>query len=200
MAQEAASKLPFWRHALVKSYQFQVQEDGPLPSPAETERVLKRGSSLAATHALVGELFLKQGNLSRAIEEYQSALQIDPHNYPFYYARLRSLGRQTSNKQLVETAEKAILETYSPEKLAMAHQGHRAGLQAQLHPVLYDIADGMNPYRQPLKTMPIYRYLYDFQANPRAAYGLGISLQTLGRTEEAEPYLEEARRMFQTSR
>jgi O-antigen ligase len=196
MTQQSLRKLPFWRHALVKNYQYKMELDGEKPGPAETQRLLKFGSSLASTHALVGERHLQLGELTKAIEEYKNALRLDPHNYPYYYEKLRTIGLQVPDPQLVQSSEKTILEKYTPEKMALAHYGHRATLEAQLHPLLFDIADSLNPYKQPLKTLPIYRYLYEFSPSPRAAYGLGISLQTLGRNQEAARLLEEARRKF----
>jgi tetratricopeptide (TPR) repeat protein len=192
--QNAVQRLPIWRHARLANYQLQIKLDGSSPSPSDTEQLLRRGSSLAATHALIGEWHLQNGRPLKAVEEYRTAIQIDPHNHPHYYSKLRGLGVQLSDEQLVKSSEKTLLEKYSPEKVELAHLGHRTDLQSQLYGGLSDIADGMNPYRQPLKTKPIYRYLYDIKPTPRAAYGLGISLQTLGRTQEARPYLEEAHR------
>ena len=76
----------------------------------------------------------------------------------------------------------------------LAPPGHRESLQQRLQNSLFEVADGFNPFYNPLKTEPIYRALYDFNPSARAAFGLGVSLQKLGRNEEAWPYLEEAHR------
>lgn len=193
--QEVATKLPFWRHALARNYQLRLQAgEQALPSPAQTDQLLKWGSNLDAVHAMVGEWHLKNERPEEALSRYRKALELDPHDHPSYYAQIRKLAILLKDNDLVLWAEKTILTKYTPNKLALAHIGHRTGLQAQLHPVLFDIADKLNPFYNPTRTAPIYRYLYDFKPTPRAAYGLAISLYRMGRTEQARPLFEEAER------
>ena len=141
---------------------------------------------------MVGEWHLEAGRFQEAVREYQTAIALDPFNHPNYYAKLRQLGTQLSDQNLVESSSKAILENYPLDKIPLAHLGHRIHLQAELQPILLDLADTINPYYQPEEAEPLYRFVYDYNPSPRAAFGLGIALQRMGRSEEAYPYLLEA--------
>ena len=189
--QRGREKLPWWRHAALSNYQYLLQQDRT-PSPEETQQLLDLGSDTSAAHAMVGEWHLEAGRYQEAVREYQTAVSLDPFNHPNYYAKLRQLGTQLSDPKLVESASKAVLENYPLDKIPLAHQGHRIHLQAELQPILLDLADTINPYYEPEKAEPLYRFVYDFNPSPRAAFGLGISLQRMGRSEEAYPYLLEA--------
>ena len=191
--QRGAERLPWWRHALLSSYQLQLQLE-LTPNPEQTQSLLALGDETPAAHAMVGEWHLEGKRFQEAVREYRRAVELDPFNHPNYYAKLRQLGIQLGDRELVQISSRAILENYPLDKVSLAPPGHREHLQAELQPALLDLADAMNPYRQPKRTEPIYRFLYEYNPTPRAAYGLGISLQTMGRREEAIPYLEEAHR------
>ncbi|MFA5504717.1 MAG: O-antigen ligase family protein, partial [Vulcanimicrobiota bacterium] len=192
--QYVLKRLPWWRRAVISTYQIKLEETETLPTFEETELLLQSGEGLAITHALAGKWYLHNDDFAQALQEYRKALALDPWNDPTYYGDLRRIGVALSDQALIQEAENTLLTRYSFEESMLAPPGHRDFLQYRLQRSLLDLADGLNPLEQPLKTEPIYRALYDFRPSANVAFGLGISLQRQGRTEEARPYLEEAHR------
>ena len=197
LLRRASSQLPWWRKATILAFQKQLRLEPDEPWLREQlPRLLRQGKDSAIAHALAGD-FLKESNqLPEALREYQKAVALDPLNHPDFYRSIHQIAAVLSDPELTQQIQEKVLALYKIEDIPLAHVAHRANIQAQLHPLLHEIADNLNPYYKPEQTEPIYRYLYEQnQRSARAAHGLGVSLWTLGRLEEAHSYLTKAHQL-----
>ncbi len=157
------------------------------------EKILNYGPHDAGAYKLVGDYFLREDRFGDARSAFDRSVQLDPFNRPILYYNLLSIASQTGDEALKQRVTQAALTRYVPlERIKIAHEAHRALLSAQLIPLMYSIADNLSPYYQPKVTEPLYRFLVEQDHAPRSLHGLGISLWTQRRFDEARPYLEQA--------
>jgi tetratricopeptide (TPR) repeat protein len=147
------------------------------------------------TYQFSGELALRQKRFQQAREDFLQALKMDRFNHPGVYTGLLLIAQETGDAALQDSITKQVLETYDLDGWKIAHQGHREKLALELRPLLYDIADGLNPYQQPAATEPLYRFLVATGGEARGFFGLGIALTRLGKQEEGQRMLRQANRL-----
>lgn len=192
-----ADAFPYWSSpvltALGYGLQFGVdpQELKPL-----VQRALKSAPSTAVTYQFAGDLAYDLGQYTDAKAYYLKALQFDRFNYPGSYHGLLLVAAKMQDSALGRQIQDEVLARYDLSLMKFAHTGHKDQLMKQLGPLLFDIADGLNPYQNPTKTEPIYRFLVqETQDDARALHGLGVSLWAAGRRAEAKEFLERAHQL-----
>lgn len=190
---EVSDSLPAWSAPALSALGFGLSQEAP-PKQLQplAERALTWASETAASYQMAGDLALRLEKYTEAKAQYESALRLDSYNLPGIYHGLLLVAQKTGDRALWENIVERALARYDLSKWRFSHQGHRAQLLTQLGPLLSDIADGLNPYEQPEKTEPLYRFLVEEQPSPRVLHGLGLSLMGLGRTEESRTYLRKA--------
>lgn len=196
LSREASSRLPWWRKATITAFQKQLRLQPDDPWLREhMPRLLRQGDDSAIAYALAGDFLKNSRQMREALSQYQRAVALDPYNHPDFYRSIYEIAALFSDRELREKIQERVLSIYNIEDLRLAHFAHRANIKAQLNPLLYQICDNLNPYYKPEQTEPIYRYLYEEDQSPQAAHGLGVSLWTLGRLEEAHAYLAKAHQL-----
>ena len=149
-------------------------------------------SHKSASFVRAGDYFLYSGDKSNARSSYQKALELDPYNSPLTYYWLMSSFDHGPEREAARAIQKKILEIYDPTQLKRAHTLHRAKLSKELLPLFTNVADGLNPYQNPLEAEPFYKSALEIEFSARAAFGLGVCLWQQKRFQEAKPYLQEA--------
>ena len=194
-ARQVANRYPFWSTPVLTAlgYGFQSEVDPQELKPL-VQSALRYASSTAVTYQFAGDLAYNLGQYSDAKAYYEEALRFDPFNYPGSYHGLFLVAGKTEDLALRQRIEEEVFRRYDLSLMKFAHTGHKDQLLIQLRPLLFDIADGLNPYRNPTKTEPLYRFLVQEQVGEdvRALHGLGVSLWAQGRRVEAKPFLERA--------
>ncbi len=196
MARQASDLMPIWPRPLLTalSYGFRATRPDHELQPL-LERALRWARGFAVTYQFSGELALRQKRFQQAREDFLQALKMDRFNHPGVYTGLLLIAQETGDAALQDSITKQVLETYDLDGWKIAHQGHREKLALELRPLLYDIADGLNPYQQPAATEPLYRFLVATGGEARGFFGLGIALTRLGKQEEGQRMLRQANRL-----
>lgn len=196
-AREVSDRFTHWSapaHAAL-AYGLRSQVD-PRQLQLLAQRVLRSAPSTAITYKFAGDVAYELGDYSQASTYYQQSLALDRFNHPGSYHGLLLVAEKTTDSVLREQIQNEVLALYDLSLLRFAHTGHRDQLMVELRPLLYDLADSLNPYEHPVKTESIYRFLVSEDENePRALHGLGVSLWAQGRPDEGRPYLERAHRL-----
>lgn len=194
LSEPVASSLPIWPAPSLAALEQGL--DSSQPSVALhpiVERILSLDPHDAGAYQLVGDFFLRERRLGEARSAFERSVKLDPFNRPVLYYNLLSIASQTGDTALKQRVTDAALARFAPlDQLKTAHEAHRALVSAQLIPLMYTIADGLSPYNQPERTEPLYRFLVERDRAPRSLHGLGVSLWTQQRFEEARPYLQQA--------
>lgn len=193
LVESAYSRLKWSRRATMLLFQHRLDSAEPAPELGElVPRLQTLAASYAPAHALLGEYFLGRGDYPKARQEMETALRLDPNNHPDYYHWLLQIASKTGDQALIEQVTKDVLQLYVLPKLELAPSSHQLNLKNELHPLLYDLADTLNPFYAPGRTEPIYRYLWSQDKSARAAYGLGVSLWSQQNYAEGRAYLHRA--------
>jgi tetratricopeptide (TPR) repeat protein len=193
-ARQVSDLLPIWSKPALTALAYGLRCER---STAELDplvaRTLAYAKEDAVTYQLAGEVDLLHKDYAQARAHFARALELDSFNHPGSYHGLLTVATQTGDKALADTLIEQVLAIYDLEKgWAIAHSGHRQAISRELRPLLYDIADGLNPHSEPRRTEPIYRFLLQTGREPRAMYGLGIALLTQGKTEEGQEFMRQA--------
>jgi len=160
-----------------------------------SERALRYAPMNASSHRFAGIQARLMGEPSLAKRELERSLALDPCNYPETYLQLYRVVLAQGDPAESVRLGKEILTKFPIEALDSAHTSHRDELVEQLVPLFSEVADNLSPYSFPLETEPIYRFLVKEAPSARALHGLGVSLFTQNRLDEAIPFLEEAHRL-----
>jgi O-antigen ligase len=194
LAQATSEAIPGWPAPALAALQQGLVLELPASALAPlAERILGLEPLHSGAYELVGDFFLREGRVQEAKRVYRRALALDAFNRPGVYYHLLLVADQTGDEQLKQELIREALLVYSElDQVRIAHGAHRESLIAQLPPLLFAIADGLNPYYAPQTTEPLYRFLVQYSDGPRAIHGLGASLWAQRRFEEARPYLERA--------
>ena len=205
LAALASRKLPGWTKPSAKALQIGLELSRPgqglraLPldqlAPL-VRRLLSSTTHSATAHLLAGRYYRRTGREKQALKQLQTALSQDHFNFPRIYHELFLLYLKAGDTGKAMAIAERALETYDLSKLRLAHTAHRDTLLNQLVPFYFDLADTLNPYQQPQRTEPLYRFIVEHRPNsPRALYGLGTSLLTLGKKAEGIPLLQRAHQL-----
>lgn len=198
-------RVPGWSKPILRSLEaglYLLEFEAEEHDTAELTRQLLSLSAKAQrwashnprTYALSGKLSLLSGNPEKAEHLFQQSLSIDPYNFPSAYEGLLLSAVRSGHADVAEQTAEKIVALYEPEKLALAHTGHKLTLTRQLIPLFFHLADYMNPYEQPEKLENIMRFLVQEAPGPRSFYGLGAALWAQGKQQEGRRYFEMAHR------
>lgn len=201
-----AERLPGWSRPSLLAletglYLYAAEPDDPNREELKEQmeslaaQALESAPANSASYHLAGEVALLSARLEEAGVLYNQALSKDPFNYPRTYLGLFQVAAAKGDTKLADQWARTALALYSLEKIEQAHGEHRRGLTNQLVPLFYQIADFLNPWYEGKQTEPLYRFLLSTGESPRALHGLGISLFSQGKVDEAYPYLEKAHRL-----
>lgn len=196
-SRQVSDRVPFWPKPTLTALAYGLRT-GRSPEELDplVQRALKYATGDSVSFQLAGEVALERKQYARARLLFEKALLLDAFNHPGSYHGLLRVASATGDRQLSARVTEEVLARYDLEKgWAIAHIGHKQKLALELRPLLFDVADGLSPYQEPLKTEPIYRFLISTGAEARALYGLGIALQTQGKSEQALPYLQQAHQL-----
>ncbi len=199
MAREVSDRLPIWGRPALTALSLGVASQR---DPSELEplvaRALKVAPEDAATYQIAAEVDRAMGRWESALANDSRALQRDRFNRPSIYRGLLATARSLGDQELYDKVVRDALAIYDLDKgWSIAHPGHRQKLATELRPMLYDIADGVDPQREPARTEPIYRFLSETAPAPeaRALFGWGMSLYGLGEPTRARELLEKAHQL-----
>lgn len=148
-------------------------EDGPADAPAAAGE----GESSPELHSNMGRIHLQNGELDRALEEFEQALELDPN----YSDALLNIGEVLRLKGRVAEAEHFV-------ERALQVDPNSIGALAQLGEIKRDMGDldeAIRLFREALSIDDSYPFVF---------LGLGDVLQRAGRYAEAE---EAFRRVLQ---
>lgn len=196
MARRVSDRWPSWGRPALSALSLGLRSARP---PAELEplaaRATRQAPEDAAAYQMAGEVAMAQGRYEQARADYTLALQRDHFNRPGIYHGLLRVATATGDAELRDRVVRDALQIYDLEKgWGIAHPGHRQKLAGELRPLLYDIAQNIDPQREPARTEPLYRFLVETSEQPEAAAlrGWGISLRGLGEPDKARQALEQA--------
>lgn len=194
-ARAVSDKIPAWSRPTLNALTLGLRAN--LPAEELTplvQRALKWAPENSASHQLAGEVELRQERYAQAQAHFARSLELDPYNRPGSYHGLLLVASATNNDALAEETSRQALQIYDIDKgWSIAHTGHREKIALELRPLLYDVADRLNPNLQPEPTARIYRFLLETgEPEPRALYGLGVALTTQGNREEGERLMRQA--------
>ena len=205
-SRRASDRLPIWSEPALEALDLGLYlafaESGSEGHPealAElrvlARRALKAAPAHPVTQRLAADLARREGRLEEAQDHAEKALALDPFNYPSTYDGLYRIARRKGDAAEAGRVAERALQAFPLEQLQYAHESHRKNLKAQLIPLFYLLADDLSPYDQPKRTEPLYTFLAEETKSARAFHGLGVSLFTQGRYQEAYPLLQRAHRM-----
>jgi O-Antigen ligase/Tetratricopeptide repeat len=201
-----AEKLPGWSkpnlRALESGLNLLAKETEPAPKTSLveqlvrlTERALKFAPENASTYRMAGDLSMQQQRYEEAERRYRRALDLDPFNYPLVYNSLFELAQKRGDPSSAREWVNESLRRYPLEEFSRALPIHQDHLAHQLVVLMLNVADFLSPYRYPKETEPLYRFAVERREWARAYHGLGVSLLTQGRYNEAYPLLEKAHKL-----
>jgi tetratricopeptide (TPR) repeat protein len=196
-ALEVSNSLPIWSEPAISALAVGLHSDAPAEElDLLVRRALTYGSSHAISYQLAGEVELSRKRYPQAKSYFTRALELDRFNRPGIFHGLLIVANATGDQAAAKALTEQVLATYDLDQgWETAHLGHRQKLAPELRPLLFDIADGMSPYAQPTRTEPIYRFLLKTGRDPRALYGLGVSLLTQGKAREGRELMRQAHLM-----
>lgn len=193
-ARAVSDRFPIWPKPTLTALAYGLRTQR---SPAELDPLVRRALTYAkedsVSYQLAAEVALLRRQYPEARALFEKALALDGFNHPGSYHGLLTVANATQDQKLAERVTAQVLSLYDLEKgWAIAHIGHKQKLSLELRPLLFDIADALSPYKEPRRTEPLYRFLVSTGHEARGLYGLGISLQSQGKIDEARPLLQQA--------
>jgi tetratricopeptide (TPR) repeat protein len=193
-ARQVSDLLPIWGKPTLTALAYGLRGERPADELEPlVARALTYAKGDAVTYQLAGEVDLLNENYAQAQAHFTRALELDRFNHPGSYHGLLNVATKNGDKNSAKAIIEQVLAIYDLEKgWAITHLGHRQALSRELRPLLYDIADGLNPMTEPVRTEPIYRFLLRTGREPRALYGLGLALLTQGQAEEGRKLMRQA--------
>ena len=192
-ALQVSQQFPGWSGPALTALQSALRSDAPIEQLRPlAERALAAAPEDAAAPLLAAEVALREQRYEEARRLYERSLVLDRFNHPGAYHGLLLIARAGGDQALADQVLRQVLATYDLDRWDIAHIAHRTSLARELRPLLYDLADGLSPYREPKVTEPMYRFLMKLEPEPRAMHGLGVSLWTQGKLQQARPLLQRA--------
>jgi tetratricopeptide (TPR) repeat protein len=140
--------------------------------------VLAPGS--ARMQQVIAERLVNTGNLKEAIEHYKKALEINPHLPGMHYELAQAILELSPADSTAQAESEKELQT------AIATEGDSARVQCQLGRIALLRSDSVDARVH-------YERAFSLDSgDPEAQLGLGRTLMTLGRIDDAKKYLEMA--------